>query len=315
MNSKKLTDGAMLTALYIVLLLIALFVPFISFVAAFVLPVPVIMYAARYHWKSVAIMIGAILVLSSLFATFLSLPVTVLTCLGGIMIGAAIHNGLSAYETWARGSIGFVLGLLFTFLFSQIIFDVNWINELNAMLTESMQMSQNIMNQFGLGQLTEEEMNIVKEQISMITNLLPVGLAIMAIIFAFISQWVAYKVINRLYQKRLAFPPFRTLRFPVALIWIYFLSLIITFFDLDSSGTLYLAVNNIMWLTGILMTLQGFSFIFFYAHQKNISKALPILSVVLSFFFPFFLLYLVRLLGIIDIGFGLRDRIGDKGNK
>ncbi|GAA0608186.1 YybS family protein [Virgibacillus siamensis] len=315
MNSKKLTDGAMLTALFIVLLLIAFFVPFISTVAIFILPVPVIMYAARYNWKPAAIMVGAILILSSLFATFLSLPITVLTCLGGIMIGVAIHNGLSAYETWARGSIGFVIGLLFTFLFSQIVFDVNWINELNTMLTESMQMSQNFMNQFGLEQLTDEEWNTVKEQLSMITNLLPVGLAIVAILFAFISQWVAFKVINRLDQKRLRFPPFRTLRFPVALIWIYFLSLIVTFFEPDPNGALYLAVNNIMWLTGILMTLQGFSFIFFYAHQKNISKALPVLSVVLSLFFPFLLLYLVRLLGIIDIGFGLRDRIGDNGKK
>lgn len=315
MNSKKLTDGAMLTALYIVLLFIALFVPIISFVAMIVLPVPVIIYASRYNWKATTIMVGSILILSILFTTFVSLPVTIMTCLGGVMIGTAIHNHLSAYETWARGTIGFVAGLLVTFVFSQVVFDVNWIDELNTMLTESMQTSQDIMNQFGLAQLTEEEMKVVNEQLSMITNLLPVGLVIVGLIFAFISQWAAYKVINRLYQKRLGFPPFRTLRFPVALIWIYFLSLIVTFFDLDSSSTLYLAVNNIMWLTGILMTLQGFSFIFFYAHQKNISKALPISSVVLSLFFPFILLYLVRLLGIIDIGFGLRDRIGNKGNK
>ncbi|WP_077329784.1 YybS family protein [Virgibacillus siamensis] len=315
MNSKKLTDGAMLTALYIVLLLITLFVPIISVVAMFVLPVPVIIYASRYNWKPTAVMVGAILILSFLFTTFLSLPITVMTCLGGLMIGSAMHQQSTAYETWARGTIGFIVGLLFAFLFSQIIFDVNWIDELNAMLAESMQMSRDFMTQFGLAEVTQEEWDTLKKQVSMIANLLPVGLAIIAIIFAFISQWAAYKVINRLYQQRLGFPPFRTLRFPVALIWIYFLSLIVTFFDLDPSGTLYLAVNNIMWLTGILMTLQGFSFIFFYAHEKNISKALPISSVVLSLFFPFFLLYLVRLLGIIDIGFGLRDRIGEKDNK
>ncbi len=83
--------------------------------------------------------------------------------------------------------------------------------------------------------------------------------------------------------------------------------MIISFMDLSGIGAQ--AVNNVLMLTGIFMALQGLSFIFYYAYVKNITKALPVMSVLLTIFVPFIFLHLVRLLGIIDIGFALRDRI------
>lgn len=308
-QSKKLTDGAVLIAIFIALLLISLFIPVISFFALFFLPVPIIIYASRYDWKPSLLVFLAAILLSSLLPLFFSLPITVFAGLGGIMIGSAIHKKLSAYETWARGTVGFLVGLLFLFVFSQFVFQINWVNEIEQMMTESMQMSQEFMKQLGFAGQSEAAIDLLKERMGMLTTLLPAGLAVIAILFAFISQWISYKMINRLENKKLGFPSFRNLRMPVTLIWIYFISLIVTFFGLDPSGTLYLAVNNVVMLTGLLMTLQGFSFIFYYAYQKNKSKALPIVSVVLSLLLPFIMLYLVRLLGIIDIGFSLRDRI------
>ncbi|MFD1040296.1 YybS family protein [Virgibacillus byunsanensis] len=307
--SKKLTDGALLTAIYIVLLLIALFVPLIELVATFLLPIPFIIFAFRYDWKSSLLMFVATLFLSAIFGTIFSLPITILMGLGGIMLGGAMHSGLSAYEVWARGTIGFVGGLLLIFVFSQLLFQVNWIEEINLMLSQSMQTSQDLMNQLGLGNQTEEQLELIEEQMMSITELIPVGIAFIAIIMAFISQWFSYKIINRLENKNLHFPPFRTLKLPVSLIWIYFFALIFTFFELDPSSTLYLGVNNILMLVGMLLTIQGFSFIFFYAHHKNMSKLLPVGSIILTILFPFLLLYLVRLIGIIDMGFGMRERI------
>lgn len=308
-QSKTLTDGALLSAIYIILLLIAAFVPVITLVATFLLPVPFIIFASRHDWKPSLLMFAVALVLSIIFATLFAFPITVLMGIGGIMIGSAIYKKFSAYETWGRGTIGFVAGLLFIFLFSQFVLQVNLINELDKMLNQSIQMSKELMEQIGFADQAEEQMTILEQQIGMLSKLVPVGIAFIAILMAFISQWVSYKIINRLENRKLKFPPFRMLRLPVSLVWIYFFALIFTFFELDPSSTLYLAVNNVMMLAGMLMTLQGFSFIFFYAHEKNRSKALPIVSVILTLLFPFIFLYLVRLLGIIDIGFSLRDRI------
>ncbi|WP_099158996.1 YybS family protein [Virgibacillus ndiopensis] len=313
-GSKKLTDGLLLTAIYIVLLLVAFYVPLIELVATFLLPIPFIIFAFRYDWKPTLLMLVASIVLSSLFATVFSLPLTILMGVGGIMIGSAMHKGSSAYETWARGTVGFVIGLVFIFLVTQLVFDINIVNEIDSMIDDSMQTSQDIMEQFGLAEQADDQLLMIEQYVSMLKDLLPVGIALIAIIMAFISQWFSYKVINRLDNKKLHFPPFRNLTFPVSLVWIYFFALIVSYFELDQNGTLFLAVNNVLVLTGLLMTIQGFSFIFFFAHQKNKSKALPIGSVILTLLFPLLLLYLVRILGIIDIGFRLRDRI-DKDKK
>ncbi|HLR61223.1 MAG TPA: YybS family protein [Lentibacillus sp.] len=310
-QSRQLTDGALLTAIFMILMLIATFVPVITLIATFLLPVPFIIFASRYDWKPSIIMLTAASILSALLTSIFSLPLPVLMGLGGIMIGSAIYHKLSAYETLARGTIGFVVGLVFIFVFSQYVFQVNLVNEMNNMIEQSITMSQNVMDQLGMEELSEEQMAMLTEQFDMLTDLLPVFIAIVALLLAFVSQWVGYKVISRMDNKKLQFPPFRMLRLPVSLIWIYFFSLIMTFFGLDQNGMVYLAVNNVLMLAGILMTLQGFSFIFYYAYVKQMSKALPIGSVVLTIFLPFIFLYLVRLLGIIDIGFSLRDRISN----
>ncbi|WP_083800962.1 DUF2232 domain-containing protein [Bacillus sp. m3-13] len=61
----------------------------------------------------------------------------------------------------------------------------------------------------------------------------------------------------------------------------------------------------------LLMTVQGFSFIFYFCYIKKISKAIPITLVILSFLITP-LVYIIRMIGIIDIGFQLRDRIQGK---
>src|SRR5699024_7315914 len=128
-----------------------------------------------------------------------------------------------------------------------------------------------------------------------------------ALLLAFITQWLSYKVINRTEQKELNFPPFRTLRLPVAMIWIYFVLIILTFFEFDQTSTIYSIVLNFHVLVGLFIALQGFSFIFYFAHYKKWPIAIPIVSVVVTILLPLLLLYLVRIIGIIDIGFRMRD--------
>lgn len=307
-QSRNLTDGALLTAIFMVLLFVSIYIP----ILIIVLPIPFIIFASRYGLKASLVMLTIVVLLTAIITGPLSIALPVLMGLGGLMIGCAMYQKSSAYETWARGTLGFVIGLLFVFVFSQIMFDINWVDEFEKAVTDSMEMSQGLLEDMGVGEQSEEVQEMIQAQISAFRDLFPAGLAIISLIMAFISQWFGYKMINRLEKKNLRFPPFRTLRFPTAIIWVYFLALVFSFFDLESSGILYSGVNNLLVLTGFLMAIQGFSFIFFYAHHKNMSKVLPVISVILTLIFPAMLLYLIRILGIIDIGFGLRDRLAKK---
>lgn len=308
-QSRRITEGALMLAIFMVLLLISVFVPFISIVGMFLLPVPFVFYAAKHGWKPSLLMFVVALILTTIFATLLSLPLAVLMGFGGMTIGTAIHKKVSPYETLARGTLGFIVGLLFIVVSSQVFLSVNFVDQFELIVEDSLEMSSEWMEQIGSGEQVEQMEEMLRLQMEMFIDLLPVFLVSMAVILALLSQWIGYKFINRLEKKQLRFPPFRNLRFPTSLLWIYFFALLFSFFDLDPSSIYYTAVQNLFVITGLIMTVQGFSFIFYYANHKKLSKAVPIFSIVLTILFPTFLLYFVRILGIIDIGFRLRDRL------
>jgi len=311
-QSKKVTDGVLLTIVFI-LLMLGTFLPILSFICILLMPVPFVLYTARHSIKPAVIMYLAAILLTILFATVLSLPLAVTAGLGGMMIGHSIYKKLSAYETWARGAFGFVIGMLFTIIYSQFILGVNLVNEIKQMLTEYVEMSLSMLPQMGItGEEFEQLEQMMYLQIEYIVNLMPVWLALSAAIAALVGQWVSYKAINRLDGKKLYFPPFRTLRFPSSLIWIYLIALLLSFIEMEPTSSFSIVIQNVTMLIGLLLVIQGFSFIFFYAHHKHMSKVIPIVSVIVTLLFPTFLIILVRVLGIIDIGFKLRDRIEKK---
>jgi len=312
--SKKITEGALLTAVYIVLLLVVIFVPFIFTFGVFILPIPFIIYASRHNWKPSLMMLLTAILLSLIFATVISLPITLLVGIGGIVIGSAIHQKLSSYETWARGTIGFIIGMVLVILILQFVADVNIYNEMDVVIEDSIAMTKSIISQLGLEQDVELQFDLIEEQMYAFKDLLPSSIALFSILFAFISQWVSYKIINRLDQKQLSFPPFKNFNFPNSLIWIYFFALIFSFVDLDPTSSLYLIVYNALTVSTVLIAIQGFSFVFFYAEHKKIHKAAPISIVIVSLLLPFIFLFLIRIIGIIDLGFSLKARLSNGNN-
>ncbi|WP_284140645.1 YybS family protein [Virgibacillus sp. LDC-1] len=311
-QSKKITDGALLTAIFVVLMLLWWYFSFFSVITVFLLPIPFIIFSYRYDWKPSLLMFVAAAVITMLFATVISIPITLLAAAGGIMIGTAMHHRASPYEAWARGTVGFVIGMLFSFLFSQIVFQINFTAEFDNMIQQSMQMSRDMMQQLGVEDQIEGQIELLEQQFLMVKNLIPVMFVVMSMLFALVSQWLSYKLINRIEKKTYQFPPFRMLRFPVAIVWIYFVAMIVSFFQPDPNGILFLGVQNVLMLAGFFMVIQGLSFVFFYAHEKKLTKAIPILLIVFIVIIPFILLPLVRILGIIDIGFRLRERVSKK---
>jgi len=308
-QSKKITEGALLVAIYAVILMVSIFVPFVFVIGLFILPVPFIYYTYRHGLQAGLGMLAVALLISLIIIPPLAIPVTILAGLGGLMIGLAIQSKVSAYETWARGTIGFIVGFLFVFLFTQFVLNINWTKEIDLIVEESIEISEQFTEQVGLGGQSEEQMQFLQEQLSMLKNLIPVTISIAAIIIAFITQWVGYRVINRIDQQSFKFPPFRQLKLPTPLIWIYFVTIIVMLFETNIESTLYIGSYNVYLIAGFFMALQGFSFIFFYAHHKWKSNVVPVASIILALLFPFFVLYMIRILGIIDIGFRLKERM------
>jgi uncharacterized protein YybS (DUF2232 family) len=119
---------------------------------------------------------------------------------------------------------------------------------------------------------------------------------------------VSVPVLKRLKLSVGTWPPFRQIMLPKQLLWYYLLVLVATFFPLEKGTFAYIAVINLYYLLQLLFMIQGFSFLYHVADRKNIAKGIVVIGTLFCFFFPF-LLYLIAILGIIDLGFELRKRV------
>src|SRR5699024_8144288 len=145
------------------------------------------------------------------------------SAIGGIVIGNGMHRKKNAYDTWARGTVAYVVGFVLILAMLQFVFSINIFDEINLVIDELMATLNSITSKLQFGTDVESQLEILEEQMRQFPDLLPSTRLIMTIIYALITQWVNYKVINRLNRENYSFPPFTQLNFPPAIIWLYLL--------------------------------------------------------------------------------------------
>lgn len=300
----------MLAGIYLVLLLIAIFVPLTNLLLMLVLPVPIILYWIRHGFKP-GIYFTLAIVLLSFIGTVAGFFITISVVIGAAATGYSLHHKQSTYEALLKGAAGYALGFTIFLAGTQFVSGINIIDEIQNSYQATLQSIQSEMDTVGVS-VTEAQWDQVGAMFDYMMVLIPTMIAVFSLLYAFITQWLAQKIHNRQSKAKILYPPFRRFNLPVIVLFIYFIGSFARWFDMDPNGWLYPVVANVTELAGILLVLQGFSFFFYFAHHRNLPKVLPILAVVLSILFGTILLYLVRILGIIDVGFRLRERISSK---
>lgn len=311
-QSKQITDGAIFTAIYIILILLIIFIPFLSTFVLFLIPVPFIIYTSMHGYKPAVVMVLAAFLLTSIVATLISIPLTLLATFGGITIGHAIYKGKDAYTTLAFGTMGFIISLVGIFILTELVFSVHIYSEIDALIAESLETSKSLLQNLPNSIDTDETFKLVEEQMYGFKDLIPGLVILLALAMSFISQWAGYKVLNRIKGKKLYFSKFADFNFPISLIWVYLITIILSFINLDQGSTLYLAYVNAELICVTFLFIQGLSFLFFYFNHKKINRVVPIILTVISFLIPLFM-YIIRIIGIIDLGFSLKKQMMNQG--
>src|SRR5699024_1134402 len=103
--------------------------------------------------------------------------------------------------------------------------------------------------------------------------------------------------------------PFNKFNLPVSIIWLYLIALLASLFTNAEDSSTYIVAFNVITLLSALLIIQGFSFLFFYAYLKNWTKVIPFIILGLSVLFPLILMFIMRFIGILDIGLGLKKRM------
>lgn len=305
-NVRKLTEGAILLAAFAVLLLLTIYVPFLGMIVNLFLAVPFMLFAAKNDGKSILVFIIASLLLSFIVGTVMSLPLTLAYGTTGVVIGYLIQKQKNMGVLFISGTFVFLINLILIYVASIVLFKVDMITEMIEMMRESLNVSADLLKNFGNAEDSEKVLEQFNNGLNLIKTLIPTLFVLSSFFIVFIMQLVSFPIIKRFGVKIEKWKSFKEISLPKSLLYYFLLTLLISMFTNPEEGTFwYMAIINLTYILQFLMVLQGYTFIFYYFDRKGISKAISITIAIVSFIIPIFL-YIVGILGIIDLGFDLR---------
>lgn len=296
---------------FIILLVISALIPGLSPIILWVLPIPIVLYTYKYDIKKGLLFSGLILLSTSVFMFTLfimSLPVAILAILAGLLVGQAIRKERHPYETLAQGTMAFMIGFIILIALIEWVLEISLATEYRLIVADAMLQSEQTIQSLGM-EASTDVLEVVEENMLQMLNLIPGILLIGSFISALLLQWSSYKLINRNRKIGYRFPYLRSFQLPRAAIWLFLLLTFAEMFMTNGDSTVYAVIQNISLILGIMFMIQGISFVFYYVHVKKKPKKLAILFVIISLIIFPVGVYVLRILGIIDIGFRMRKRL------
>ncbi|WP_179865576.1 YybS family protein [Bacillus sp. AFS017336] len=305
-STRFITEGAVLLAIYSVLLLIFRFVPFLSLIMAFLMPLPFIILSIKYTIKESLLICCVALGLTLVITSFSLLPVTLMYSTVGIAIGYLIKNERSKGEILLTSTFLYLIHTVLLYILSKAVFHIDIVKQNIDLLTEAIEKSKELSASLGT-KTNDDALNNLINTIKLVPTLLPSLLLMTSFILAFLTQLVTFPLIRRLGYKIPKFKPFREFRLPVGFMWIFLIVMFVSFFQLTPGSFLNTAVTNMIFVLQILLVIQGYASIYYFSYLKQFSKAIPTTILIVSLFVQA-LTSIVLLIGIVSIGIFNRRR-------
>lgn len=311
-QSRKLAHGAMMIALFTVLMAIVFYLPVVSIVAVVIAPLPLIWYSASYDRKS-SLLVAVIAIFVTFFiGGLLILPASLIFAAVGIAMGDAIFNKKSKVYMFISTSVVLLITFAIQYVISVRLFEVDFIREsfefMRTGYKESLQLTEKLTGQ----PVSEDVLVNMDNMLNTLELTVPASITLGVLLLALLLIAVNMPILRRLKVDVPKFNKFSELRLPRAVLWYYLIILIINLFVRPESGsTLAMVMLNISIVLWVLLTIQGVAFIHFVINAYGY----PTFIKVLSTFLAIPLYSFVVLIGIIDLGFNARDFIEEKSQK
>lgn len=310
-DRNALKRGALATLTLYLLIALTFFVPFVSLLSIWLIPLPIMFLAAKDGWKSALSIIGIgfifLVILDQSF--YILLPVFFMIL--GFALGYMIQLKKSAFALLLAGSLTNIAVLIIYLAISVLIFHFNPVSAAQSALNQSLQQTLTQMQPM-LEQDTGEIMDLYKSQMDKLMYLTPMILITVGVLYALLVELISLPILRLIKLEVPRWVPFRMWQVPRSVIWCYLAVVFIGWFGAEQGTPLYTVVLNLELILEMLLAIQGFSLMFYYSHLKKFPVIVPITLTILAVLFGYLLLQLVRILGIIDLGFNLRKRLNQK---
>jgi len=305
-QTRALTQGAIMLALFLVLFAIAMYIPLMMVPAFLVAPLPIAWYSANFERKQ-AILVGVLGVFSGFLMGGLLGPFLALILVAaGIIIGDGIREKKSKLYVFLATGVSVLVTFALLFVIMTKLFEVNFITQGLDMMKEAYtESAEMVAKQTG----TEIPMEGLLQTFDYMEMMIPSSITLSVFLFSFLMVSIAYKLFNRLGMDVQKFGKFSSLRMPKAILWYYLIVLTVNLFVQPEQGSnLEMIMLNFSVVLWVLLTIQGVSFLFYVIETFNHPNLLKVLAVFISF--PMY--SLVLLIGIIDLGFNIREFVDGK---
>lgn len=307
-QTKALVEGAIMISIFAVMTLFYLYVPLLSIIFFMAAPIPIILYTIRHGLKK-GIAAGAIgIVISFLIGSINGLLSAPMLIAVGVGMGV-FYSRRQPGQAIITGALIYLFSFLIYFVVSVQLFQVDILGVAKESIDQIMPMVESTLKQSGASdQDIAKQLKQFREMKDTALNSLPVALLIFVTLMSFVNHWFVRPLIKRFVPDMPALKKFKDMRLPKSMVWYYLLTLLLMLIQPEKGSFLSLVQTSAFQILFILVLIQGFSFIFYYCHEKNISKVVPIFTVVLTILFPP-IGVIVRIIGIADIGFDLREKV------
>ncbi|OUZ08221.1 YybS family protein [Bacillus pumilus] len=310
-QTKALVEGAIMISIFSVMTLFYLYVPLLSIIFFLAAPIPIILYTIRHGLKK-GIAAGAIgIVISFLIGSINGLMTAPVLIAVGLGMGVFYSRRQPGNAIIAGGLI-YLFSFLISFIVSVQLFQIDIMNIAKESIEQMMPMVESTLKQSGASERDiAKQLLQFREMQDTALSTLPFALLMLVTLTAFVNHWFVKPLIKRFVKDMPALKKFKDLRLPKSMVWYYLLTLLLMLIQTEKGSFLWLVQTSAFQILFILVLIQGFSFIFYYCHEKGISKAVPIFAIVLGVLYPP-IGVVVRIIGIADIGFDLREKVKNK---
>jgi uncharacterized protein YybS (DUF2232 family) len=309
-QTKRLTLGAMMIALFTLLLAVSFYVPILNIITTFFLVLPIAWYSAKFD-RSSSILVTSISIGMSFFVGgLLALPLAFIHAPLGFVMGDAIRRKKSKLFLFMVSGMTFLITAVIQYVVAVMLLKINLIKEFLTMVRESYEHTGEIME--SVGALPKDYNKLVEEMLSMFETTIPSIIIIAIFVSAFFIIIINLPILKRLGLDVPIFAPFREMRLPKAVLWYYLVVLVVTLFvELDKGTFAFMVFANATIVLRGLLFMQGISLIHFYTHEQGWPKWVKIVATILAFPLQSF----VVLLGVLDLGFNTRTFIKNMKRK
>lgn len=300
----------MMIALFAILLAISIYIPIISVITVFIVPIPIAWYSAKFDRRQAILVTVLSVVISYLIGGIFGLLAGLIAAPLGLIIGHSIQQEKSKLYLLMSSGIFLLIMAALQYILSILVLNMNVIENLLEGLEISYKQAGSIMS--SVGQLPQDYDERVSQAMLLFKSTLPSYFIFAMFITAFIYVVINLSVLKKLKLEVPKFSKFMDFKLPKVVLWYYLIVSIFTLFVTFEVGTFgYLLFVNALLILRVLLFLQGVSLIHYYFDVQGWPKWSAVFATI--FAIPLFTFTII--LGVLDLGFNLRAFLKDRYKK